>query len=437
MALLNILRLHEITKKGYHMDIWLEILQTIKRNKLRTFFTGFSVAWGIFMLIILLAAGNGLKNGIARNFEDTAVNSIGMWPGNTTVSYEGLKKGRRIKFDNQDTQMLENQLENVIETSPMYSLGNSSIRFKNETSSVRCEAIPINYATIRGIRIEPGGRLFNDLDMREKRRVALIHKRQRDILFKDEDAIGENIIFNKMSFQVVGIYDFNTPETDGALLIPLTTAETIYNANKDGYRSIYFTLEGLDTKEANETFIQEVRARMGRLNRFDPDDKPSIWIWNKWETYLQTLSIMNGIKLFIWIIGIGTLIAGVVGISNIMLITVKERTKEIGIRKAIGATPGSILRLILLEAIIITSAFGYVGIVAGVLISETINTVMQMNEQPTSNGEQNMSIFYNPTVDINIVLTASLVIIIAGLIAGYIPAKRAVSVKPIEALHYE
>lgn len=419
------------------MDIWLEILQTIKRNKLRTFFTGFSVAWGIFMLIVLLAAGNGLKNGIARNFEDTAVNSIGMWPGSTTVSYEGFKKGRRIKFDSQDTQMLENQLENVVETSPMYSLGSSSISYMNETSTVRCEAIPLNFSTIRGIYIEPGGRLFNELDMREKRRVTLIHKRQRDILFKDQSAIGKDIVYNKMSFQVVGVYDFNSPENDGAILIPLTTAETIYSTTKDGYRSIYFTLEGLETKEANETFIEEVRTRMGRLNRFDPEDKPSIWIWNKWETYLQTLSIMNGIKLFIWIIGIGTLIAGVVGISNIMLITVKERTKEIGIRKSIGATPSSILRLILLEAIIITGAFGYVGIVAGVMLTETINHVMQMNQQPASNGEQEMSIFYNPTVDLNIVLTASLVIIVAGLIAGYIPAKRAVSVKPIEALHYE
>lgn len=419
------------------MDIWHEILQTIRRNKLRTFFTGFSVAWGIFMLIILLAAGNGLKNGIARNFEDTAVNAIGMWPGSTSISFGGFQKGRRINLDDSDTQMLENQMEQILETSPSYNLGASTVSYRGESATTTCEAVGTNYAKIRGVAIEASGRSFNELDMQENRRVALIHKRQRDLLFKDRAAVGEQVIFNKMAFQVIGVYDYNAPETNGPFLIPSTTAELIYNANRKGYQAIFATLEGLDTKADNESFVEELRTRLGRLNIFDPADRPALWSWNKWEQYLQTLSIMNGITLFIWIIGIGTLIAGIVGISNIMLITVKERTKEIGIRKAIGATPGSILRLILLEALLITSAFGYVGMVAGVMLSEVINSVMLMNEQPVAEGEKNMSIFYNPTVDLEIVLTASFVIIAAGLIAGYIPAKRAVSVKPIEALHYE
>ena len=214
------------------------------------------------------------------------------------------------------------------------------------------------------------------------------------------------------------------------VFIPLTTALRIYNP-EDGFGQISFMVEDLVTQEANDEFDQNMRANMAVRHAFDVSDRRAMWVWNKLKNYMQTMGIFNGINLFVWVIGIGTLIAGVVGVSNIMLITVKERTKEFGIRKSLGATPFSILKLILLEALLITSFFGYIGMIAGVGLTELINSAI------SSGGNNDMSVFKNPTVDISVVIAATMVLIISGLLAGYFPAKKAVSIKPIEALRYE
>lgn len=412
------------------MDLWIEIWETIKRNRLRTFFTGFSVAWGIFMLIILLAAGNGLRNGIKKNFESSSTNVIRLYPGRTTISYGGYEKGRQIKLEKNDIRLLQSQKDNVQDIYPSSRNFNLNAVKGSLNVTVSTEGVVPKSRNANGINIIEG-RYINDLDISQKRRSAVIHKKQKTTLFKDQNPIGEQVRIGKIPFQIVGVYDFNSSRDNGSILIPLSTSEVIFPP-KNGYNNLTVDLKGLDSRESNEKFIDKLKKQLARLHTYDPTDDSSIWIWNKLDDYLQTMGILNGITLFIWIIGIGSLIAGVVGISNIMLITVKERTREIGIRKSLGATPGSILKMIMLESLAITGIFGYIGLMLGILLTEGINAVLSQNQ--SSDG---MNIFTNPTVDLRVTLVASIVIISAGLLAGFIPAKRAVNIKPIDALRYE
>lgn len=412
-------------------DVWREIFSTIKKNKLRTFLTGFSMAWGIFMLILLLGAGNGLKNGVVSNFGGSAKNSVRLWPGRTSMPYQGLQKGRRIKFDLSDENYLKREFSNISHYSATISRWNTEISYGKEYGTNTLTGVAPEYAAIMNTEVKAGkGRFINEVDMKESRKVIVIHQKTADGLFKGEEPLGKYVVVNKVAYQVIGIYEDDNMDQLPDVLIPLSTAQRIYNP-EEGYDMIAFMMEGLDTKEANEEFDQNMRAKMALKHTFDVGDRRAMWVWNRLKSYMQTMGIFNGINLFVWVIGIGTLIAGVVGVSNIMLITVKERTKEFGIRKSLGASPFSILKLILLEALLITSFFGYIGMVVGVGLTELVNNMMG-----AGNGEE-MSVFKNPTVDISIVIAATLVLIISGLLAGYFPAKKAVSIKPIEALRYE
>ena len=416
------------------IDLWNEIFEALKKNKLRTFLTGFSVAWGIFMLIVLLGAGNGLKNGVMSNFEGESTNSIFMWPGNTTKTYEGMQKGRRVKFNDKDVVLMKNQMPNVDKTSAVINIQNTTLSYGKEYGAYTIKGVNENYRLIENIKIMDGfGRFINSLDIHENRKVIIISKRMREVLFKDEYPIGKYINAGKIVYQVIGVYTTKRAEEGNNAIIPFSTAQSIYNFQSNGYSNIAFTITGLNTEQENKDYELLIRNRMGRLHQFDPTDNNALWIWNKLQGFLQTMGIFNAINLFLWIIGIGTLIAGIVGVSNIMLITVKERTKEFGIRKAIGASPLSILKLIVLESIIITSSFGYFGMSAGIMLSEAASYIIKQNTPP----DAEMTIFANPTVDINIAIYSTLLLILAGVLAGYFPAKKAVSIKPIEALHYE
>ncbi len=416
------------------MDLWQEIISTLRSNKMRTFLTGFSVAWGIFMLVVLLGAGNGLKNGVMQNFEGEATNAIFMWPGNTTKTYQGLQKGRRIKFNDDDVFMMNNQMPNAEKVSAVINIFGITLSHGKEYGSYTIKGVSTNYPAVENIKIMPGlGRFINAMDIRECRKVILLSKKMRDVLFKDLDPIGKYVNAGNIVYQVVGVYSMKRAEQGNDAIIPFSTAQTVYNFNAKGYSNIVFTVTGLKTEQENKDYEQLLRNRMGRLHSFDPTDNNALWIWNKLQNFLQTIGIFNAINLFVWIIGIGTLIAGIVGVSNIMLITVKERTKEFGIRKAIGASPASILKLIILESMLITSVFGYIGMVGGIIVTEAANYILQQNVSP----DAEMTIFANPTVDLSIAFSATLLLIFAGVIAGYFPARKAVSIKPIEALHYE
>jgi len=415
----------------FDINTWQEIFNTIRTNKLRTFLTGFSIAWGIFMLMILLGSGNGLKNGVTENFSSSSKNVVSLWPGRTSIATEGLQKGRRINFDEKDINLLENQFNNISSLSPV-TWQYTTLSYKNDYVSYSLYGVMPNYNTLNDLPIYKNqGRFINEIDQREKRKVIVIEKSTAEILFKHENPIGKYVNADNIPFQVIGVYDEDSPWRDIRTYIPFSTAQTIFNVTY--YPQLTFAVEGLNTLAENMEYDSLLRSRFARLHSFDPKDNRALWIGNRMESYLETMQIFGGINMFIWIIGIGTLIAGIVGVSNIMLISVKERTKEFGIRKAIGATPFSILRLVVMESLLITTLFGYVGMVAGVAVTETINHIMQQNVSPDSG----MVIFKNPTVDMGIAISATVVLIIFGVLAGYLPARKAVKIKPIEALRFE
>jgi len=415
----------------FDVNTWQEIFNTIRKNKLRTVLTGFSIAWGIFMLMILLGSGNGLKNGVMENFSSESKNVVSVWPGRTSIATEGLQKGRRIRFDDKDINLLEHQFDNTSMICPVISQW-TTLSYKNDYIALSLQGVMPHYSKLRNIPIHNNqGRFLNEIDIQGRRKVVVLEKSTAEILFKNENPIGKYVNASSIPLQVVGIHKNENPWDDVKAFIPFSTAQTIFNIAN--YPELTFEAMGLNTLKENEDFNELLRSRFGRLHSFDPKDNRALWIWNRMEQYIQTMGIFGGINMFIWIIGIGTLIAGIVGVSNIMLISVKERTKEFGIRKAVGATPFSILRLVIMESLLITTLFGYVGLVAGVAVTETINFFMQQN----ATGGSEMAIFKNPTVDMGIAFSATLVLIIFGVLAGYFPARKAVKIKPIEALRYE
>jgi putative ABC transport system permease protein len=416
-------------------DDFQEIFSTLRKNKLRTFLTGFSMAWGIFMLIVLLGAGNGLRNGILFNFADMATNFVKLWPGRTAEAYQGLQAGRRIKLDSTEGPFLENEFSQVSNISPLITRYNQNFFYKGDYAPGVMQGVMPDYSNIESVKIRPGnGRFINNADIRQARKVIVLHSRTAELLFKEENPLGKFITYDNVMYQVIGVYHDNNMSQNPNSCIPLTTAQLIYNP-ENGYSQVAMLLNGLETTKENEIFEDNLRGALGRKHRFEREDRSAIYLYNIAREYMQFKGIFNGITLFVWIIGLGTLIAGVVGISNIMLITVKERTKEFGIRKAIGATPGTILRLVMTECLMITAFFGYLGMLGGIAVTELLNNFMGTPNAPTS--QEDMVMFTNPTVEPSIIIAATIVLIIAGLLAGYLPARRAVQVKPIEALRYE
>jgi putative ABC transport system permease protein len=418
----------------FDVDKWQEILATIKKNKMRTFLTGFSVAWGIFMLMILLGSGNGLSNGVANNFMNDAINGMWIWTGETTIPYQGMKSGRAIQFHNEDQEIVK-KVSGVGVASGRYFMGNTRYSYNKESgeyTTITCQPELMEVEQL----ILNDGRFINKIDVLQKRKVVVIGVDIKTALFKDSAAIGEYVNINNVPFKVVGICTEPGSTRTRNAYMPLSTAQMIFNGS-NRLHNLALTINA-ETLEESQAIEEQIRNILGKQYKFDPKDEGAIGLFNKLEAYIQTMKIFQAIKIFIWIIGIGTLIAGVVGVSNIMLIVVKERTKEIGIRKAIGASPSSVIGLILLESIMITTIAGYIGLVMGTGLMEMINYFMvQSAGVAPSGGEQGESIFLNPTVDINIAIYATLLLIVAGAIAGYIPAKRAASIKPIVALRDE
>lgn len=410
-----------------------EIVTTIKTNKLRTFLTGFSIAWGIFMLIFLLGAGNGLSHGVEANFFRRAKNSITIWPGATSIPYKGLPIDRQLKFDQKDLDLIK-RLPEVEYISGQISR-NSIISYDKEYGSWNMLGVHPGAAYLNNIDMSTGsGRFINEIDIHKKRKVIVINTEMQEILFKDQSAIGRYVTAQGISFLVIGVYKDQAGRTNIPTFIPFSTAQSLYNQNY-GMDKIDFSVKNLNTIEENEAFIERLKQKLGALHKFDPKDGSAIYMWNSAANSVQTVQIFKVIKIFIWVVGILSLIAGIVGVANIMLITVKERTREFGIRKAIGASPGSILRLVLLESIIITAIFGYLGMLVGIGVTEVANIITESMAEGQEPGSP--VIFANPTVEFAVVFQATLVLIISGVIAGCIPALRAVKISPVEAMRSE
>lgn len=420
----------------FDFDNFREIFSTIKKNKLRTFLTGFSVAWGIFMLIILLGAGNGLRNGIMQNFENMGTNRVEVWPRSTTMPYKGMQTNRPIVLKNEDFEAISRENPEIDLKTASISRSDT-LSYKEEYNSYSLDGVHPDKATIDNIKMLKGnGRFINDIDIRQKRKVIVISPRIKEVLFKNEDPLGKYVNAGKVAYQVVGIYKDEENSNNAPAYIPFSTAQALYNAGY-GLDGLTFTINGINTQEESDAFEERFRAQMARRHHYDPADKRAIGMWNTLEEYIMLNGMTNGITLFIWIIGIGTLTAGIVGVSNIMLITVRERTREFGIRKAIGATPFSILKLIIVESILITAVFGYIGMVLGVGITEAINIAMESMNAGKSTSRDDMSIFLNPTVSLSIALASTGLLVIAGVLAGYFPARKAVKITAIEAMRTE
>ena len=417
----------------FDIDVWQEIFSTIKKNKLRTFLTGFSVAWGIFMLMILLGSGNGLQNGVKEQFADNSVNIMWMWTGETSIPFKGLKEGRPIKFKNDDYTFLDEKNEDLeLVSSRFYLPGNIMYTYKNEYGSFETSSCHPALKEMEKVNIV-AGRFINDLDMSDFRKVIVIGENIRKALFKDEDPMGKYVKLNNVPFKVIGVSYDKKRQNERTAYIPVTTAQRIFNG-ADRVHTFAVTTKMVSTVEEAEAITDKVREGLAARHKFDPKDKKAMGSFNMLAQYIRTMKIFQAIKIFVWIIGIGTLIAGIVGVSNIMLILVKERTREIGIRKALGATPASVISLVLLESVLITTVAGYAGLLVGVGIMEGINYGL---EQALSTGGGEGVFFRNPTVDFTTAITSMIILVVSGALAGYLPARKAANVKPIEALRDE
>ena len=409
----------------FDRDKWQEILSTINKNKLRTFLTGFSVAWGIFMLIILLGSGQGLQNGVQHQFADDATNSLWVYQGMTSKPYKGTNSGRKIQFTNADYNRTKKMDKHINHLSGRFYVGSKNIRYKNNYGSYDIRAVNPGHKYIENTEITTG-RFLNPLDMEHYSKVMVIGDVVRKDLFKNGiDPLGKYVRVGNIPFKVIGVFkDAGGNGEMRKVYIPVTTAQRVFNGG-NRLDQIMFTV-GNATLQQTRQIEKELRNEFAKTHHFDPTDRRAIRISNTLDEYNKVMNLFFGIRIFIWIIGIGTIIAGIVGVSNIMMIVVKERTKEVGIRKALGATPQSIVGLILLESVVITSLAGYIGLMAGVGLLELVNKYMPPSD-----------FFRNPEANISIALTAMALLIIAGAIAGFIPAKKAASIKPIEALRDE
>lgn len=413
----------------FDIEKWREILESIGKNKLRTVLTGFAVFWGIFMLIILLGAGSGLRNGFTYNFRNTATNSISINGGETSKPWRGLPANREIQLTEDDIEALRYSVPGIEHITGTYRVWRGRSQLQHG----------MNYGsyTIRGVdpevqelekQIVIKGRFINEVDEQQQRKVIVIAEDCRKELFKEEDAIDQWVNVNGVPFLVVGLYKFEAGGHNmmqrSPVFIPLNAAQKVFNAKRD-VDKITFSFADASIVGANMARERAVHT-LARRHDFDPTDERALWVNNNLENVRTVNSIFGGITAFLWFVGIGSLIAGIVGISNIMIIVVKDRTKEIGIRKALGARPANVVGQIILEAVFVTGLAGWMGLVLGVLLLEGLASVIPGSE-----------FFRDPTIKLDVALYALSALVIAGGLAGLFPALQASAIRPIEALRDE
>ena len=418
----------------FDKDKWTEVYMALKSNKLRTLLTAFGAFWGIFMLIIMLGSGRGLENGVYAGMGDFATNSVFIWAQTTSKPYKGFKQGRRYHFTNEDTKAIIDNVPEIKLLAPRIEArggnGNNNVvrGLKTGAFSILGDVPDVN-------KIDPlnmyDGRFLNEIDLQKNRKVAVIGKRVNEVLFENDDAIGEYIKINGIYFQVVGVFHSMHSQgwgewQDQCVFIPFTTLQKTYNY---GSRVGHYSITSKDNYTAS--YVEDkVKTLLKRRHKIHPDDERAIGSHNVEKEFIKTNQLFSGISSLIWIVGIGTIIAGVIGVSNIMLFIVKKRTKEIGIQRAIGATPSMIISSIITESVVLTAFAGWIGLVVGMSLLELISKLIEK-----SGGEHSM--FTHPEVNFNIAMLALGILLLAGVVAGIIPAKRAVSIKPIDAIRDE
>lgn len=383
------------------------------------------------MFIVLLASSNGARNGVMSTFGSRNVNSLSLSGGTTSLAFEGFSDNRRIDLDQKDFELIDREVFSLGLISPCISTRGTAIHGSDYTQ-VNLVGVSPGYADINGIKIKDRqGRFISDPDMHHRRKVAVINRRLQEVLFQEGPSVGQDIIINQLRFKVIGVYEETASSDIEKAYIPFTTSQLLFYGGW-GFTDLAFTLKDIETQKDNDLFIEDLRARLGLLHRFAPEDEQAVDFVNKLHLYLQTIGIFRAVNVFIWVIGLGTLFSGIVGISNIMLITVRERTRELGIRKALGARPLSILKSIVMESVVITVIFGYLGLFVGIGMSKLFGWFLDTHDDIAS-----LAIFENPSVDMSTALGAMILLIIAGVLAGYFPARLAVKIPPIEAMRQE
>ncbi len=419
----------------FDLDRWQEIYHVLSKNKLRTFLTAFGVFWGIFMLVIMMGSGDGLKNGVSQNFGDMATNSVFIWAQQTSVPYKGFTRGRRFDYENADVRALSDAIPEIKFLAPRTNVGgfngaSSIIRGLKSGSFQIFGDYPV-FDSIDPVNLLRG-RFLNELDIKEKRKIVVIGDRVRELLFeKNENPINQYIQINGVYFKVVGL--FKSKRTGEAasfdnqrIHMPFTTCQKTYNmGDAIGFFNIT-SKDGIPVAIVESKAINVLKKR----HAIAPKDDAAIGHFNLEVEYKKMVGLFFGIKVLVWIVGIGTLFAGVIGVSNIMLVVVRERTREIGIQRALGATPWVIISQIMTEAVVLTTFSGYFGLTLGVGLLELINYLLEKSGA-------NTEMFLHPGINFNVAVTALCILVLAGAFAGLVPARKAVSVKPIDALRYE
>lgn len=411
----------------FDFDSIREITATISKNKLRTALTCLAVAWGIIMLIVLIGVGNGLSNAAKENFSDRSNNKVYLWPRSTTKAYKGLASDRKLKFTEQDYIFMKKTFPEIEYISPIVN-ETKTVSYENEYGSWGVNGVSEYGNIIYNIKISEG-RFINKTDVDKRRKTIVLNTDAARILFKDANPLGKHVLIGSIAFTVVGIYNSeNQFYSDNPAYIPISTAKMMYRQGYS-YDEIVFTVKGINTIEENKAFIERLMEKIAFFKHYDPTDKGAIGIWNSAAQAVQANNIFNIISIFIRIIGAASLVTGIIGVGNIMLITVKERTREIGIRKAIGARPRSILGMIISESVFITAVAGYCGMGVGIVFLEIVNKILSM-------GGDRIPL-KDLSVDLRTVFIATLILIICGVLAGLIPAIKAAKVSPIESMRAE
>ncbi len=408
--------------RRFSIDSLEELLATLNRNRLRTGLTGLAVAWGTFLLVVLLAAGNALENGATWEFRDDAVNSIWLFTGRTSVPFAGRGIGRQIVFDDEDFAALRREIPEVERISGRFWLwGEFSVRFRDRHSAFSILGVHPDHRYLEQTLVLEG-RYLNERDLAERRKVAVIGEEVKRALFDSGSALGRYIEIRGLAYRVVGVFRDEGGESElRRIYVPITTAQLVYN-QPNRIHMLMFTIATADVP-SSKAVEQRAHALLAARHDVAPSDRQGIRTQNNLERFAQISRVFLWISGFVWFVSAGTLLAGMIGVSNIMLISVAERTREFGIRKAIGARPGAIVGMVLSESLLITATSGYLGVIAGVMLVEAVNR--NVPELP---------FFRNPAVDLRAALVATLLIVVAGLVAGLLPARRAARVSPMEAL---
>ena len=420
----------------FEMDIWQEILHTIRQNCLRSLLTAFGVFWGLFMLVIMIGTGHGLQKGAYSEFSGYATNSVFIWPRLTTKPYKGFPIGRRFKFTNEDTEVIRRMVPGVSSLAPRGRKrrgdGDNNVTHGDRTATLTIYGDHPEVLNIRLLQMI-SGRFLNRLDLAERRKVAVIGEETIKLLFeKEESPIGTYISINNINFKVVGVYrlpsrnDEDYEEEAKAVFLPLSTFQQVFNW---GEVVGWFSITSQPQVKASDVRDKVIRVLAGR-HAVAPEDYRAFGSWNMEDEFQKIADLFLGIRFIVWFVGIFTLIAGIIGVSNIMLIAVKERTREIGIKRTVGATPFSVISQVLMEALLLTSIPGYLSLVCGVAVLEGVGRLIHILKIDAQ-------MFQDPSIDFAAALLALAVLTIAGTLAGLIPAYRAVQDKPVEALRYE